>query len=72
MGSFWGNIGIFAVLFMIVCGYEKILEYLKLKRLGNHVGAHIYKARRLHGRAGALRSRSTQGHPDGVRPMKGR
>ena len=27
MSSFWGNIGVFAVFAVIVCGYAKIIEY---------------------------------------------
>lgn len=44
MHSFLENFGLFAIFFLIVYGYKKILEYYELKRMGLHENKNVYMA----------------------------
>jgi hypothetical protein len=44
MHSYLVNFGLLAILFIIVYGYKKILEYYELKRMGLHENERVYKA----------------------------
>jgi len=44
MNSFWGNIGLLAITFLIGYGYKKILEYYHFKYSGFYENETVYKA----------------------------
>jgi len=44
MNSFWGNVGLLAVTFVIAYGYKKIIEYYHFKYSGFYENEKVYKA----------------------------